>query len=127
MYSISKNDEYLLVKFIDDFDYPMIKTAIRHETMMREYSDTNDIWLIGEKRAEICRGEIDLMIREFQGRCALATSRTKTAIVVNAGLTGSIIELFVHSLRQCVAFEIEIFRTLDEAKEWLGVSEVRVA
>jgi len=127
MYNISKNDGYLLVKFIHDFDFSMIQTAIYHETSMREYADTNDIWLIGENQAKICLGEIDLMVKDFQCLCPRDASRIKTAIVVNAGLTGSIIELFVHSLKKCVAFEIEIFRTLDDAKDWLGVSEVQVA
>jgi len=127
MYKISKNNEYLLVKFIDDFDFSMIQTAIYHETSMREYADTNDIWLIGGNRGQICLREIDLMVEDFQCRCPCDASRTKSAIVVSAGLTGSIIELFVHSLKKCVAFEIEIFRTLDDAKDWLGVSEVQVA
>ena len=127
MYNISKNDGYLLVKFTNDFDFSMIQTAIYHETSMREYADTNDIWFIGENRAKLCLGEIDLMVKDFQCRCPRDAGRTKTAIVVDAGLTGSIIELFVHSLRKCVAFEIEILRTLDAAKEWLAVNEVRFA
>lgn len=127
MYNIAKNNGYLQVKFIDDFDYPMIQTAIHHETMMREYADTNDIWFIGKYHAHIRLGEIDLMVKEFQCRCPRDAERTKTAVVVDDGLSGSIIELFVKGLKTRVAFEIEIFRTLDEAKEWLGVSKARVA
>ncbi len=127
MYNISKNDGYLLVEFMNDFDFPLIKTAIRHETMTKEYADTNDIWLIGKNRAAIRLGEIDLMVREFQCRCPSDAKRTKTAVVVDAGLTGSVVEVFVGGLRTRMAFDIEIFRTLDAAKEWLGVSEARVA
>jgi hypothetical protein len=29
MYRISRNEGYLLVKFIDDFDFPTIQTAIK--------------------------------------------------------------------------------------------------
>ncbi len=127
MYSISKNEDYLLVKFIDDFDFPMIKTAICHETMLREYSDTNDIWFIGKYRAQICLGEIDLMVKEFECRCPSEARRGKTAVVVDEGLTGAIMELWVKGLRRHVAFEIEIFRSLEEAKDWLGVEKVCVA
>lgn len=127
MYNLSKSDEYLLVKFIDDFDLPIIQTAIHHTTMLREYAYTNDIWMIGKYRAHIRLGDIDLMVREFACRCPRDAQRTKTAIVVNEGLTGSIIELFAHGLKNRVAFEIKIFRTLDEAKVWLGTSDARVA
>ncbi len=127
MYNISRHTGYLLVKFIDDFDYPMIHTAIHHETMLRDYAHTNDIWLIGDNRALICLSEIDLMVSEFECRCSPEAKRSKTAIVVDEGLTGAIIEMWVNALRRHVAFEIEIFRTLDLAKEWLGVDQACVA
>ncbi len=125
MYKISHNEDYLLVKFIDDFDFPMIQTAIRQETMRREYADTNDIWFIGSYRAAISYDEIELMVMAFECCCPRDAKRTKTAIVVDAGLTGSIIELWVNGAQQRVAFEIAIFRTLDQAKEWLGVALLR--
>ncbi len=110
-----------MVKMIDDFDYSLIQTAIHHETMLREYADQNDIWLIGEYRANVRLGEIELMVKDLECRCPHDAKRTKTAVVVNEGLTGSIIELWVAALNKRVAFEIEIFRTLDDAKNWLGV------
>ena len=126
MYSISRNDGYLMVKFIDDIDFPMILAAIHHETMLGDYADTNDIWLIGKYRVAIQLGEIDMLTSEFQCRCPRDATRTKTAVVVDAGLTGSIVELWVNSIQKIVPFEIGIFRTLDEAKSWLGVLEVRL-
>ena len=127
MYRISRNEGYLLVKFIDDFDFRMIQTAIRHETTMREYADTNDIWLIGDNHARIHLAELEMMVSEFQCRCTRDATRTKTAVVVEAGLTGAIMELVMDGLKKRVAFEIEIFRTLDEAKDWLEVTESRAA
>ena len=122
MYSISRNDGYLMVKFSDNFDFSMIQTAIHHETMLKEYADTNDIWLIGENRAQIHLGELEQLTNEFQCRCPRDATRSKTAVVVDEGLTGAIIELWVTGLKKQVAFEIEIFQTLDEAKSWLGYS-----
>lgn len=122
MYDIVRNEECLIVRFLEDFDYPMIHSAIHHETMLGEYADTNDIWLIGDKRARIHLGEIDLLVKEFECRCPRSAGRTKTAIVVDAGLTGSIIELLVSGLKQKVAFEIEIFRTMDDARDWLELN-----
>jgi len=127
MYNIVRNGDYLLVTFLEDFDYPMIHSAIHHETMLGEYADTNDIWLIGNKRAQIHLGEIDLLVREFECRCPRGAERTKTAVVVDEGLTGSIIELLVSGLRKKVAFEIELFRTLEAAQEWLEVNEASAA
>ena len=127
MYRINRNDEYLLVQFIDDIDFSMIQAAIHHETMLREYADTNDIWLIGKNRIAIHLDEIETLVNEFQCRCPRDATRNKTAIVVDPGLTGAIIELLVNSLQKKVAFEIDIFRTLSDAKGWLGVNEFNFA
>lgn len=127
MYSISRNDGYLMVKFSDNFDFSMIQTAIHHETMLKEYADTNDIWLIGGHRAEIRLGELEQLTNEFQCRCPSDATRTKTAVVVDEGLTGAIIELWVTGLKKQVTFEIEIFGALDEAERWLGIHEASVA
>ncbi len=127
MYRIQKNNDHLLVEFLDDFDYPMIQAIIRHETMLKEYPDTNDIWLIGSHHADIRLGELETMVQEFYCQCPAEATRTKTAVVVNEGLTGATLELWVMALQKRVAFDIEMFRTLEEAQAWLGVGEEQVA
>ena len=127
MYTISKSNGHLLLKFIDDFDFPVIKAAIHHETLLNDYADCNDIWLIGSCRAEICLGDIELMVSEFVCRCPGDAKRTKTAIVVNEGLTGAIFELWVRGLQPKVPFEIKLFRTLEQAEAWLDEGKVCVA
>jgi hypothetical protein len=127
MYRISRQDGYLMVKFIDDIDFPMILAAIHHETMLGDYAATNDIWLIGKYRVAIHLGEIEMLADEFQCRCPRDATRKKTAVVVDEGLTGSIIELWVSSVRKKVPFEIGIFHTLDEAKSWLEMHEASLA
>jgi hypothetical protein len=127
MYEIRKEREYLLVEFQGDFDFPMVQTIIRHETMLKEYSDTNDIWLIGNHHADIRLGELETMVREFHCLCPTDATRTKTAVVVNEGLTRAIIELWANALQKRVAFDIKIFHTLEEAKTWLRVAESMVA
>jgi len=128
MYSIiSHKDGYLLVEFVEDLDFSMIQTAIYQETMLREYAGTNDIWLIGNHRITIRLDDLDMLATEFQCRCPHDASRTKTAIVVNEGLTGAIIELWVKGVEKKLPFEIEIFRTLNDAKSWLGIKDVNAA
>jgi len=127
MYTIEANEDHLLVKFGDDFDYPMIQTIIRHETMLREYPNTNDIWLIGQHHADIRLGDIESMVREFHCLCPTDATRTKTAVVVDEGLTGSILELFVSALKKRVAFDIRIFKTLKDARKWLDIAKEQVA
>ena len=127
MYSVSRNDGYLMVKFIEDIDFSMMQAAIHHETMLKEYADTNDIWLIGGNRAAIHLDEIETLTNEFQCRCPRDATRTKTAVVVDAGLTGAIIELLVNGLQKKVEFEVEIFRTLSDAKSWMGIHEASFA
>jgi hypothetical protein len=127
MYEIRKERDHLRVEFQEDFNYPMIKTIIHHETMLKEYPDTNDIWLVGKHRADIRLGELETMVREFHCLCPADATRTKTAIVVDEGLTGAILEIWVNALQKRVTFDIKIFHTLDEAQEWLGVAESMVA
>jgi hypothetical protein len=127
MYDIKKHDNHLLVEFLGDFNYPMVQTIIRHETMLKEYPDTNDIWMIGKHRADIRLGELETMVQEFHCLCPTDATRTKTAVVVNEGLTRAIIELWANALQKRVAFDIEIFCTQDEAEAWLGVAREQVA
>jgi hypothetical protein len=127
MYEIRKEKNHLLVEFQEDFNFPMIKTIIHHETMLKEYPETNDIWLVGNHRADIRLGELETMVREFHCLCPVDSTRTKTAVVVDEGLTGAILELWVNALQKRVTFDIKIFHALDEAQAWLGVAESMVA
>ncbi len=127
MFRIQNKTDHLLVEFLGDFDYPMIQAIIRHETMLKEYPDTNDIWLIGSHHADIRLCELETMVQEFHCLCPTEATRTKTAVVVNEGLTGAILELWAKALQKRVAFDIEMFRTLEEAESWLGVGEEQVA
>ena len=127
MYKIENNDDYLLVMFEDDFDYNTVNVIIHHVMMMKEYPCTNDLWMIGKHHAHIRLGELETMVREFHCLCPLDSTRTKTAIVAEQGLTQSILELWVHAVRKKVSFNLKIFHTLEEAEEWLGAVESRVA
>ena len=127
MYEIKNYDSHLQVEFQGNFDYPMVQRIIRHETMLEEYPDTNDIWLIGSHHADIRLGELETMVQDFHCRCPQNATRTKTAVVVNEGLTGAILELWVNALQKRVAIDIQLFHTLDEAQAWLGIAEEQVA
>ena len=127
MYTIHKNTDHLLIEFLEDFDYQMIRVLIHHVTRLREYPCTNDIWLIGAHHADIRLGELESMVRDFQCHCPRDTTRSKTAVVCEQGLTQSVIELWITATRKRVAFEIRLFRTLEEAQAWLGVAEDQVA
>jgi len=116
-----------MVEFLDSFDYSMIQSIIRHETMMKEYPYTNDIWLIGKHHANIRLGELETMVREFQCLCPTDATRTKTAVVVDEGLTGAIFELWVKGIHKRMAFDVKIFHSLDEAKDWLEIDVAEVA
>ncbi len=127
MYRIEKKVDHLLVRFNEDFAFSTVQVVIHHLMRMKEYPDTNDIWLLGSQRALIRLGEIETMVNEFQCHCPRDATRTKTAIVVDRGLTRSIIELWVKALLVRVPFDIRIFESLDDAKTWLGVAEELVA
>jgi hypothetical protein len=127
MYCINKHADHLRVEFQDDFNYNLIKTIIRHETMMLEYPYTNDIWLVGTHRADIRLGELQTMVNDFHCHCPSDSTRTKTAIVADPGLTQAILELWVNGVKNTVKFELRIFDHLEEAEEWLGIAQSKVA
>ena len=120
-------DGYLLVRFTEDFDYNVVQTVIHHVTSIREFPDTNDLWLIGKNRANIRLGELEAMVTEFHCHCPREASRTKTAIVVEPGLTEAIIELWMSGARKRVSFDMRIFHTPEEALRWLGVEQAESA
>jgi hypothetical protein len=127
MYKIEKNDDYLMVRFSEDFDANTIRAVIHNETMMKEFSYTNDIWMIGKCHAQIRLGELETMVRDFHCQCPRESTRTKTAVVAERGLTQAILELWVNAVRKKVPFEIKLFHNLKEAKDWLEVSKSLVA
>ena len=127
MYKIENNDDYLLVMFEDDFDYNTVNVIIHHVMMMKEYPCTNDLWMIGKHHAHIKLGELEAMVREFHCHCPRDATRTKTAIVAEQGLTQAILELWVSAVRKKVSFDLQVFHTLEDAEEWLGTAESKVA
>lgn len=127
MYKITQNSDHLLVEFQEDFDFFTIEAIIRDETRLAEYAGMNDIWLIGKHRSLLTLDELETMATDFKCMCPQDASREKTAIVVEQGLTEAIVELWIKELAKKVPFEIRIFHTLEEAEDWLGVVESKVA
>jgi|GEM_PF-3110718 len=127
MYNINKEKEYLLVKLHNDFNYPLVKTIIHHETALEDYRNKNDIWLVGEHHADIRLSELENMVKEFEQHCPAEAKRRKTAVVIRPGLTHAIFELWAKALRKRVTFEIELFQTLEEAQHWMETPEEQVA
>lgn len=123
MYKIEKHDGFLLVRFLEDFDFNVVQTIIHHITSIKEYPDTNDIWLIGQHRADIRLGELENLMREFHCRCPRDSTRTKTAIVVEPGMTEAIIQLWMNATNKKVSFDMRIFHTVTEAQLWMDLAE----
>lgn len=48
-------------------------------------------------------------------------------MVVNEGLTGAIIGLWAGAMKKRVAFDIQVFHALEEARMWLGIERRHVA
>lgn len=127
VYTIEKHDGYLLVRFKENFDYNTVLAVIHHLTSTKEYPHTNDVWVVGSHHADIHLGELETMMRDFHCRCPDDGSRTKTAIVVDPGLTESIIELWVSATRKRVPFDMRTFHALPDALDWLEVAQTQVA
>ncbi len=127
MYYIKKNRDHLLVEFKDNFDCNAIRAIIHHVTLLKEYPNTDDIWLIGGHRADIRLGDMETLVNDFCCHCSRDTTHKKTAFVAELGLTRSIIELWMSAAKKRLPFELQIFETLEQARCWLGIAEERVA
>jgi len=127
MYSIRRNRDHLLVEFTANFDYGTMKAVLHHVTMLKEYPETDDIWLIGQHRSSIRLQEVGDLVQDFSCRCPYDMTRKKTAIVVDQGLTFAVLSLWVSAVQQKVPFEIRLFETLDEAHAWIGSEKSAVA
>ena len=127
MYNIEKNHDHLIVTFEDNVNSCMIQAIISHLTSMKDYPDTNDIWMIGPHHADIRLGELETMVQEFRCRCPNDAKRTKTAIVAEQEMTQTIFELWAYALKHRVAFDIRIFSELEEAESWMGITHSMVA
>lgn len=115
------------VTFEDDFTYSTIRTIIRHETLLPQYTRMDDVWLIGKHQALITLGDLETMVADFKCMCPRNASRKKTAIVVDQGLTEAIVLLWIKQSEARMPFTCRVFHTLQEAESWLGVAESKVA
>ncbi|MBT8041934.1 MAG: hypothetical protein KJN98_02075 [Pontiella sp.] len=128
MYYIKKNQDHLLVEFKDNFDCNAIRAIIHHVTMLKEYPHMDDIWLFGSHHADIRLGDIEILVNDFSCRCRRDMTRhKKTAFVAELGLTRSIIELWMGASKKRLPFDLQIFNTLEEAQDWLGIAKEKVA
>ena len=127
MYFIRRNSDHLLVEFKDNFDYNTMRAILHHVTMLKEYPETNDVWLIGKHRSGIRLHEVEHLVQDFRCRCPDDANHKKTAIVVDQGLTFAVLSLWVSAVQRKVPFEIKMFETLEEAYDWINTKHSAVA
>lgn len=127
MYTIKKCTDHLRIEFQSDFNYTTIQTIIHHELMLEEFPFTNDIWFVGKHRADIRLNELEPLVNYYHRHCPHNTTRTKTAIVAEQGLTQAILELWMNAVERRMPFEMKIFRSQKDAEIWLGVARSKVA
>ena len=127
MYKITTHENHLLVTIKEDFSYNAIKAILHHEAGLPEYAGMNDIWLVGQHHALISLGDLETVVADFVRMCPANATRQKTAIVVDPGLTESIMRIWARGVDRQLQFECRVFHTMDEAEAWLGVAESKVA
>ncbi len=127
MYQIKQSDNNLIVSFLGDFDYSILKQVIYSELVMPEFRRMNDIWVVGKHRAQIRLGEIQTIVDDFSHLCPPDTCNKKLAIVAEPGLTSAILELLADGLDKNLPLSCRIFSSIDEASEWVGVEANYVA
>ena len=127
MYKIHELESHLRVELEDDFCFGTIRTIIHNVTSLSLYTSMDDIWLIGKHHASISLGDIEELVDDFRCLCSRSATRKKTAVVVDEGLTESMVQLWVEGVDKQLPFECSMFHTLAEAEEWLGVAASKVA
>jgi hypothetical protein len=122
MYTISIHKKHMVVKFEDNFGYEAIRAILHHQTRMPEYIRMHDIWLIGKHHSLISLGELLSIVDDFTCLCPTSVERKKIALVVDQGLTESIVQLLAQGVNRKHRFECRVINTLYEAEAWLGVA-----
>ncbi len=127
MYKISIEKECLLVQFNANFDYSTIKQVMYKEMTLPDFPRKNDLWLIGEHRADLRLGDIQKLVDDFSRLYPRNMGAKKTAIVVQAGLTAAILELLAKGMESRFPISCRIFASRKAAEEWLGASSRKIA
>jgi len=127
MYKIHELESHLRVELKDDFCFGTIRTIIHNVTSLPLYASMDDIWLIGKHHALISLGDIEELVADFRCQCSRSATRKKTAVVVDEGLTESIVQLWTEGVDKQLPFECSMFHTLAEAEAWLGMADSTVA
>jgi hypothetical protein len=126
MYRISRNDCRLLVEFEDDFNYHDLRMIFQQEILAKGCSCMDIILLVGRHHALIGMGELLSVVDDFGRLCQACANKRKTAVVVDQGLTESIMKLMADGIDQQHPIKSRVFHDLDEAKAWLEVTESKV-
>ena len=122
MFRIEDKETHLLVILDEDFDYPMLRTMLYRVMKQPEFRHRNDIWLIGKHRAHLHYDELRSIVDAVMMLYPENAERSRTALVIDPGLTEAIAELFLNAGRSRLPFEMRRFGTLEEAQRWIGVS-----
>ena len=126
MYKIHELESHLRVELKDNFCFGTIRTIMHNVTSLPQYASMDDIWLIGKHHALVSLGDIEPLVSDFRCLCPRSATRKKTALVVDKGLTESIVRLWAKGVDKQLTFECSVFHTLAEAESWLGVEAARV-
>ena len=127
MYNMRKMEGCLAVEFKTSFDYGTLKTIMHNFVQIPEHPRLNELYLIGNHRARIRLGEIQAFVEDYGRLLPKPTRSKKIAMVVDEGLTEAIVGLMANGLEQRHAIKCRIFRTMEEAGEWLDLPSSQVA
>lgn len=127
MYTISDNTSHLLVEFEDDFNCHDLHMIFHQEILARGCSCMDIIFLVGRHHALIGMGELLSIVDDFGRLCHACANKRKTAVVVDQGLTESIMKLMADGIDRQHPIKSRIFHTMDEAQAWLGIADSMVA
>jgi len=119
MYTISKNNECMLVEFNADFDYGTMKSILINKTLAAEFRHLHNLWMIGKHRAQLRLGDIQTLVDDFVRLHVGSTCTKKMAIVVEPGLTEAKMQLIASGIERLESISSRVFHTVSEARHWL--------
>ena len=98
MYRILRNDGCLLVEFEEDFNCHDLRMIFHQEILAKGCSCMDIILLVGRHHARISMGELLSVVDDFGRLCQACANKRKTAVVVDQGLTESIMKLMTDGI-----------------------------
>ncbi|MEZ4388071.1 MAG: hypothetical protein R3D98_10945 [Candidatus Krumholzibacteriia bacterium] len=109
---------YLVVTLKGVVDYDTVHRLLIREIARPDFLHSNDIWHFVGCLPDLHFDELDAIVQDIARVYPDGATRKRTALVVEPGLMGAMVNLWVEHARE-LPFEVKVFEVYDEAVDWV--------